>query len=344
MAYVRVHLAHPYIDDDALTAQNSELFHYTSADALDRILSAGGLWATHYRRLSDESEFSLASESIANRIYLAKRKFLRREIERRPRVKNRIAKDGRTIEQVIRDDSQTIPRTIAKLSDKYTPMHVTSFAAHVRDHEKTGGILSLWREYGRIEGVAIRFDTGRLQAILSEIKARQKYHGLFLSKVTYGETDPTFIERVQGATGLEELYEVVARSIIAGKRAELPRSFEEEVAKFMVTSISHKHPSFEDEREIRLVASPLTTAEPFDRPVDEPDWLDRVEGSSRLLIRCVDAIDGVMIAPLCGQAEIEQKVLRILSMHGRVDVPVVHSDTPIRGRIVPVATNRAACP
>jgi hypothetical protein len=35
MGFVRVHLRHPYIDDDALAATHETLHHYTSLDALE---------------------------------------------------------------------------------------------------------------------------------------------------------------------------------------------------------------------------------------------------------------------------------------------------------------------
>jgi hypothetical protein len=329
MGFVRVQLRHPYIDDDALAATHETLHHYTSLEALDQILASSGLWASHYRKLSDHSEFQLATTTVADRIYSSSIDAVRSAIRAQPGLEQRILKRYTTIDDLIREDSPTLPRVICKLADQYLPMHVTSFAAHVAPHEKTGGILSLWREYGGANGVAISFDVRKLLDVLSRIKASHSYHALFLAAVTYGDEHPLFGERIAGMPEIADCYLAVAKAMIDGQRArQFPDSIYEVSSKFMITSILHKHPAFADEREVRLVASPLVIDEQEEVPRAIPTWVDRTPSASRLLIECLDAVAGVMISPVRGQDDLAELTAELFRSYGRGTIPVVLSDIP----------------
>jgi hypothetical protein len=331
MGFVRIHLTDPYIDDEALRLKHTSLFHYTSLGVVEKILSSGGLWSSHRRLLLDQSEFQLATLRVADSIYGSKLDAVRAEILRRPEMERRILEHYDSVDDLIRADAATLPRAICTLSDKYTPMHVTSFAAHVAPHERTGGILSLWREYGRASGVALSFNTSALLQMLSETKARQSYFALFLSLVTYGDDDPLFVRRVDGMGELAESYQCVVEAMIQGRETDgFPPTFHEASTKFSITSMLHKHPAFADEREVRLVASPLVTDEQEELPRTEPDWVTSTPGASRLLIRCGDCIEGVMIGPVEHQEHLAERTRALFDQRGFHRVPIILSDIPIR--------------
>jgi hypothetical protein len=280
----------------------------------------------------DHSEFQLATLRVADRMYESKLDSIRAEVSRHPRIRQRILEDYESVDDLIRQDSATLPRAICTLSDKHTPMHVTSFSVHVARHETTGGILSLWREYGRENGIALRFNTEKVLRLLSETKAAESYFALFLGTVTYGDDDPLFARRVDGMADLAESYRRVVEAMLRGERTGFPPSFSEASTKFSITSILHKHPAFADEREVRLVASPIVSDEPEDVPRKTPQWVDSTHGASRLLIRCLDAVDGIMIGPVERQEELAEKTTTLLTSHGRASIPVTLSDIPIRIR------------
>ncbi len=316
-----VTLQAPYIDENELVKRTPKLFHYTRLSALQAILTSGVLWATHYRWLNDLTEFSLAQDTVAEAIHGRCKEELERFVRKRPVLANRMRKEPGGIEAVIKQDTQVLPKAITTIADRMTPMHVTSFSAHEEPHQTLGGILTLWRAYGGNAGVALRFDTQRLLDSLVNLKKHQLFHALYLSRVTYGDCDPRFVAKLDGLAGLAEIYVKVAKGLINKTTLEdVLASSHEETAKYMVTSITHKHIAFEDEREIRLVAAPIT----------ESKSGVGIASISRVHIPCLGALEDVMVGPSSNQATLRSEVLDLISRHGRSDVTVSLSDIPYR--------------
>lgn len=328
MTFNVINLKPPYVDEERLAQEHPHLFHYTTWEGFCGLLDSKGIWATHLRQLNDTSEFTLAARTLAKLIYRANIRELKRMIELRSRIRNSIRREFGSVDAALESDSGTLPNAILELSERMMPPHVVSFSSHREDHQTRGGILSLWRAYAA-GGVALRFKTSELLSSLVRLKSEQRYHAAYLIKVTYGDADPLYQEQIAGLDGLAKTYLELSTSWLRKNPLKgLPESFTEDAMKFTVAAVSHKHPAFEDEREIRLVVAPFRQVYEDDAR-KEAQW---VPGNlSRVLVHYADAIDAVMIGPAVDQSEIASKARAVLKSHQLDEkIEVKCSDIPFR--------------
>ena len=185
---------------------------------------------------------------------------------------------------------------------------------------------------GGEDAVALCFDTKALSERLTQISTQQSYHALFLARTTYGDDDRLFQDQLQGLAGIAELQMMLTTSLLRNRRLKsLPDSWMENFARYIVTAITHKHPAFEDEREVRLVASPIVDVEAGDHR-SSPRWASTAPSQSRLLMEVLSALKSVLIGPSPNQERTKDNVTTILAEYGRGNVNIRVSDIPFRSR------------
>lgn len=134
--------------------------------------------------------------------------------------------------------------------DAHTRQHtyLTSLSAHAADDGH--GLLSMWRAYGGpTSGVAIIFNT--------EIFQHDSTHlGAFSTPVLYGGIDEFSAELRAVVEGIEKSKGVL-------ERVPFPNAAHIMFKALQYSTLSTKHPAFREEREWRIIHSPMEDATAF---------------------------------------------------------------------------------
>jgi hypothetical protein len=203
------------------------LYHYTSLDAMTKVVSSRSLLASDTRFLNDSKELTHLTTTIIDRL------------------KIRLRSAGP-------DKKPALQWLLSNLeNDERDPVYVISFSAKADD-------LSQWRGYTHTtQGVCIGFDTKGLRDALKQMKGDRHERGRFLmlGKVIYlGENEgSSFDEFITSACGYIDVIDGdVVRSVAAER---------------LITSATpfYKHIAFKDEREwrIRMSANSVFVNDPL---------------------------------------------------------------------------------
>ena len=205
----------------------SKFVHYTSVEAAVSIFKNKEVWMRNVSTMNDRSEMIYGYE----------------------RLKNVFAKHGQRFKENL---DFLFPKTsiyneLVKKIDLWSPDIVQStYLSCVSEHlarENTHGRLSMWRAYGKGTGVALVLNKN---VFLSESRALN----VFTSPVAYLD-DQAFSNKFL------EISDTIKSS------EEFLRQFNEEVILQLLLSmcvfsvLCTKHPGFEEEREWRIISSPI---------------------------------------------------------------------------------------
>lgn len=198
------------------------LFHYTSLEALRSIIKDESLWASNVRYLNDGAEFTYAVKLFSEIIAAT------RVRESNTRV--------RTLLKIL-DDA-------ARSADENAPRYPLS-TVFVASFSAVGDLLSQWRAYcPDQQGVAIGFSQARLARLAAA-------SGLALLKCNYNERQQRL------AIGrLIDAFIADAREANTSKAANI--CLNKYQRRFKELAPTLKHPSFSEEREWRVIASPTS--------------------------------------------------------------------------------------
>ncbi len=323
----------------ALTKSDPELHHYTSRCGLQGILKTNSLWAMHFSHLSDSSEIVLLKKPLeAALATLFKPQIIERQRESF-RVRRNVEKEG-GVEAVARRLAQRYVEahyvtaiTGGKLSPLAVPF-ICSFCSHAHDHpyEQEHGLLSQWRGYGGSGHYALVFDTRQLDALL-ELEWRTHYWArLDIQKVVYFEgldtLEKDFPEILASSTAFME-------KILNGERGSNIDLF----APFSRAATLLKHRGFREEREVRIVACPMSERAFADRGMrnDLLGWppIKKVRGlsNSKKYIALFESLSGtlpikrIIVGPGANQDEDLEFARSVVSDR----IPIVISETPFIG-------------
>ncbi|MCH7936243.1 MAG: DUF2971 domain-containing protein [Proteobacteria bacterium] len=245
-------------DPQLIHEKHDFLWHYTSAEGLKGILESQRLWAFHYTHLNDSTEISHLRNELAQRLQPKLKELintLRGKSFRAKRATRKLggiklaaniqAQEfvGRIFEATFSDSVHGYP-----ICDPY----IVSFCSHLADddHERKNGLLSQWRSYAE-GGYAIVFDTLALWKLLEREDKESYYMPLSLGDVVYEGDEAAFqLEFDRLMATLEEM----AESELRGKILTPENLYSDVVSAFT----RFKHQGFKEEREVRIVASPLT--------------------------------------------------------------------------------------
>lgn len=176
--------------EQCVSEEHSELFHYTSINALGGILESNSLWATHATHLNDSSEMTilwpmLEEQCIANLRNLAA-EYLKdnpdeiEKFEEHGGVDVLAEKEGRMIVSKMRENLFGAGSQ-AGLGVPF----IVSFTKHCDEYQKKQGMLSQWRGYGGEGNVAIIFNVKELERLLGLEAKNFQYMSCSISDVIY---------------------------------------------------------------------------------------------------------------------------------------------------------------
>ncbi|MFA4828531.1 MAG: DUF2971 domain-containing protein [Thermodesulfovibrionales bacterium] len=232
-----------------------KLYHYTTWDGLLGILQTQTLWATHYRFLNDYSEIVLFRDKLVSLILPYVREGYEKLVKQSPHIELKISQEG-GLDQVIQHDAAVVVDTQYRATGD--EIYILSFCGqHKNPHINSNGLLSQWRGYGAGGGLALVFNTQKLEEVLEIEAKRFEYSAMHLSDLIYSDDE----DRLK-----KELYKDL--SIIADDVKQLfdpAKLSEKEKAGALksylafVNCISrYKHCGFSEENEVRAVVLPVS--------------------------------------------------------------------------------------
>jgi hypothetical protein len=203
-----------------------EVYHYTKLGTVPLIIDSSTLRATRYDRLNDAEEIIYAKNLIAEKTL--------EKIE------------GASQEHV----KQVVELFCQALGDNF---YITSFCGINSDAYRDDGFLSMWRHYGDDGGCAIAFKTQNIyEKAISTWKSLKVPPAYVMDRVIYkgeNDNDREYQER------LDRFVNHVAGQIVNPTTNPTESEYYETLnllTDLLCLLICSKHPSFFEEREVRL--------------------------------------------------------------------------------------------
>lgn len=219
------------VRDDSTIEEGTTVFHYTNIHGFMGIIKSKSIWATNIKYLNDASEVSYA-RSVINQV-----------LDKHYGVENNDPDFVRLL---------NVLRALVKTEESIPDIYVACFCT-------SGDLLSQWKGYGEGgAGVSIGIDVNRIKKLRSRDPRRSLPFnvGRFsLVQILYDENEQwekinDLITTAKQALGeCKSLPDPVCSNTQFQLRILLTRIF----STFLYT---FKHPSFEQERELRLVVHP----------------------------------------------------------------------------------------
>ena len=249
-------------DENIVSKQFPELFHYTKVSYFESIYKTRQFWATHYEDMNDSTEFA--------RFGLKVRDFIRpkiREIfDKKLRGSAEIGLDVHSkggIDTVVDKEAEMLLNTVYNHTfgkHMYKETFIVSFCAHKIPYEVSHGLLSQWRGYGADGGIALVLDTSRIE------KMMQHDHDdvfqlqiMYMGDVIYDNND---VKIKQDFENVFDLFPKIVEILYSDKELcnsrKLESHFEDMHDHFLLGSTLVKHLAFHEENEVRIVVSPKT--------------------------------------------------------------------------------------
>ncbi len=234
-----------------------KLSHYTDERGLVGIVRSQSFWAREFSALNDTSEFvyaipALCEEALVQSLSLIPTD-LHNELNGPEAVRSALLEGIESFKEQIKN------------SDGYGSLYVMFFARGGDDLEDKQGILALWDRYTQSNGYCLQFNKEVIHNLVENESIRYSYAFILTAPITYGDGrgSPEFLALV------DQLSLRAVRSLFLKSRdprlatPNLQRIQPEtayllELLRFLGT---HKHPAFEDEREIRIFACPVNITE-----------------------------------------------------------------------------------
>jgi hypothetical protein len=250
-------------DENIVSKQSPELFHYTKVSAFESIYKTRQFWATHYEDLNDSTEFARFRLKVHEFIRPKIREIFDKKVQCNAEIAMDVNRKG-GIDIVVDEEAEWLldlvySHTFGK--HMYRETFVSSFCAHnITSYEASHGLLSQWRGYGADGGVALVLDTFGVEKMMrhdhDDVFQLQIMH---MGDVIYDNND----ERIENDFKnvfeyslkiLEELYPY--KGLCDERRLE--SYFEKIHNDFLLGSTLVKHHAFHEENEVRIVVSPKT--------------------------------------------------------------------------------------
>jgi hypothetical protein len=234
-----------------MTIKGDELLqHYTRLTGFEGIVKSQMVWAFEFLSMEDKSEWMYPLQKLA----AAAAELLKQRIPEELRAELKIDLDAQQIPSRLAELKELIQK-----SDGYGSLFIACFARPQKDYERRDGILSLWRHYTQSEGVCLEFRVERLRAMLRSETMFYRYGMLDIVEVTYGVDENSADFR--HLSDQLALYMQVALCKAYRDRRLAPDPeivlFEERFLRELIPYCAmHKNPSFDDEREVRIIAMP----------------------------------------------------------------------------------------
>jgi len=230
-----------------------ELYHYTTLNGLMGILKTQAMWATNYKYLNDPSEIILFRDILISWIHPHAFDCFEKLNEQSLHNKQIIRENG-GVDQVAKNEVEAfVDAAYYALGDK---IFILSFCGqHENSNVNNNGLLSQWRGYGIGGGVALVFNTKKLEEMIALELEKFEYNPIHLSYLIYSDEESKLEKELS-----EE------RSIIEDNfkqyfdPANINRKNKVDASKaydpFVYCISRYKHYGFSEENEVRVVALP----------------------------------------------------------------------------------------
>jgi len=231
-----------------------KLYHYTNWEGLLGILQTQTLWATHGRFLNDYSELVLIRDKLIDSVVPIVEKAYRVLIEQRKDVQGDIDQAG-GLDQVVRHDAAVFVDGAYKATGE--EIYIVSFCGEDKNsYVNSNGLLSQWRGYGAGGGIALLFDTKKLEEIMRKETERYSYNIAYITDVIYSDDEEKF--NMELSSSLTDITEFVAKMLcnIKLKKQKAPDATKA-LPSFIGCIGRYKHQGFKEENEVRIVCLPM---------------------------------------------------------------------------------------
>jgi hypothetical protein len=321
-------------NDNIVSCEFPELFHYTNVSAFANIYNEKSFRATHYEDLNDKSELGRFRLKVWEFIRPLIRKYFCMEIQRDIQFSANVKRDG-GIDAAV-DNEAT--KHLDILHDKTFGRHglenifVCSFCTHsAQSYEANHGLLSQWRGYGADGGVAIVLDTRGIEARMQHEKGIFAHSVNHIANVIYDNDD----KRIKkDFCNVFEHYPEILNKFYTNNQPPFDKIFDH----FVLGSTLVKHHGFSEEKEIRIVVSPRANMDStFYSPEHDTMLSKKIHYTKRgnREVRYIELfgdvslpIKRVIIGPSKYQNINHQMITNLTQGSG---IEVVKSDTPFLG-------------
>lgn len=227
-----------------------KLYHYTTWEGLQGILQTQTLWATHGRFLNDYSELVLFRDKIRDSVVPIMEKVYREIIEKDKDAQGVIDQMG-GLDQVARHDAAVFVDGAYKATGE--EIYIVSFCREGKnDYVNSNGLLSQWRGYGAGGGIALLFDTKKLEEIIRKEAERYSYIDAYMADVIYLDGEEEF--KMELSSHLTDITAFVKEML---RHIKLKKQKAPDATKVLPAFIEcigrYKHHGFKEENELRIV-------------------------------------------------------------------------------------------
>lgn len=256
----------PWDTNSNLLKNHPELHHYTGRSGLEGILNSNSIYATNFLHLNDASEISHLKDPWEEVLKRGLESIFTERAKISPKTRKLIKENGgiKRLAEIQSNKFVVANYLTAFIGHKNPALavpYISSFCSHAGDHqyEKENGLLSQWRGYGASSRFAIVFDTKKMDDLLKEEWEYFNYISLYLDSATYYEG----IESINSAPEFAALTEKSIKLVSSFLLDKPNRQMQEEMMEGLFVALSRtatflKHRAFKEEREIRIVAIPLS--------------------------------------------------------------------------------------
>jgi hypothetical protein len=277
------------IAEPSLSDKHPELFHYTRMGGFNGIMASQTLWATHFKDLNDTTEVLLLRDPLQTALTL---RFAANLTERQKRSVLFTARllDHGGRQAVAEGLAKSFVNALYKVTYghhtklQFGAPYITSFSTHAANYERSHGLLSQWRDYGR-EGYCLVFDTAALsQQLMIDFEQAYFVH-LNVDEVVYAVED--FDIEAKFGEVLHRCEQYVGEVL---NNNQTPEMIEDGFGPFAAATTLFKHQGFREENEVRIVVLPGTQylsertkaefPEFIERPIIEPHKMTSVDGKT----------------------------------------------------------------
>lgn len=246
----------------SVSTEHPELFHYTSLQALAGILETNTLWATHADHLNDSSEMKLLWPKLESQFISYLKAAFEAGPGRDPEIREIAERHGGAAKISEMDGAMIVNmmRSLLFGSESRPGIgipFVTSFTTHEEERHCQNGMLSQWRGYGGDQGVAIVFDSARLENLVHTEKGRFEYMCCLIKPAVYYDEREFNLE--VDFPKLSNAMTNYSKDVVYGSNdGKKERKNREALALNLLPAIGRlKHLAFDEEKECRIIVGVL---------------------------------------------------------------------------------------
>lgn len=248
-------------DEEKVSEQFPELFHYTTVSAFENIYKKKSFWASHYEDMNDRTEFARFRLKVRDFIRPRIREIFYRRIQRDVEIATDVDKHGGIDVVVDKEAERLLDRVHSHTFNKhmYKETFVISFCAHTQPYEAKNGLLSQWRGYGAGGGVAIVFDTSCIEKMMQRDYDVFQLPLMYMIPVIYDDENAIIETKFRDVFEcFPKILEICYLEKEQYDEIKLESLFTKMHNHFVLGSTLVKHRAFREENEIRIVVSPRT--------------------------------------------------------------------------------------